>query len=88
MAYQLHVSPAAHRDIKRLDEKARQIVRDTLDALTTDSRPRGCRKLVGWERRYRLRVGRLRIIYDIFDLDEIIVVDRIVRRSETTYRRR
>lgn len=87
MPYQLHVSPAANRDIERLDEKSRRRVRELLVALTDDPRPRGCRKLVGWERRYRLRAGRLRIVYDIFDPDKVIVVDRIVPRTETTYRR-
>ena len=87
MAYQLHVSPAANRDIKRLDEKARQTVRDALVALTTDPRPPGCRKLVGWQHRYRLRIGRWRIIYDAFDGENVLVVLRIVPRTETTYRR-
>ncbi len=87
MQYRLAVSPAANRDTKRLDERTRETVRDTLVSLTSDPRPPGCRKLVGWDRRYRVRVGRMRIIYDIFDTDHLIIVDRIVRRTEATYRR-
>ena len=87
MPYDLQLSPAADRDIKRLDEKTRQTVRNTLVALTTDPRPSGCRKLVGWERRYRVRVGRWRIIYDVLQSENALVVQRIVLRSETTYRR-
>lgn len=36
---------------------------------------------------YRIRVGQYRIIYKVYDQEKIVLVGRVVRRSETTYDR-
>ncbi len=36
---------------------------------------------------YRLRVGPYRIIYAIFDRDELVLVGKIARREKDTYTR-
>lgn len=35
---------------------------------------------------YRLRAGDYRIIYAIFDPDELVTIEEIKRRTTTTYR--
>jgi mRNA-degrading endonuclease RelE of RelBE toxin-antitoxin system len=55
--------------------------------LVSDPRREGSRKLVGWPRRYRQHVGAFRLIYDIYEPERIVVIARVIRRSETTYRR-
>lgn len=55
-------------------------------ALAIDPRPPGIAKVAGTEFR-RLHVGALRIIYLIDDSAHLVVILRVARRSESTYRR-
>jgi mRNA-degrading endonuclease RelE of RelBE toxin-antitoxin system len=36
---------------------------------------------------YRLRVGPIRIIYAVFDRDDLVLVGKIARREKDTYTR-
>nr|HID13209.1 type II toxin-antitoxin system RelE/ParE family toxin [Anaerolineae bacterium] len=54
-------------------------------ALRDDPRPPGCRKL--FDDIYRIRVGAYRVIYKIGDENREVVVGKIARRREDTYRR-
>lgn len=56
-------------------------------ALGSDPYPAGSRKLVETEF-WRLRVGDLRVIYAVDDTADIVVVLKVARRSESTYRGR
>ena len=51
-----------------------------------DARPPGIAKVAGTEF-WRLRVGALRVIYLIDDVARLVVILRVARRSESTYRR-
>ena len=51
-----------------------------------EPRPSGAVKLVGTEF-WRVRVGDLRIIYLVDDPAGLVVVVKVARRSESTYRR-
>jgi mRNA interferase RelE/StbE len=53
-------------------------------ALEDNPRPRGCRKL--FDDIYRIRVGNCRVIYKIEDEQKEVVVGKIARRREDTYR--
>jgi mRNA interferase RelE/StbE len=55
-------------------------------ALAIDPRPPGVVKLTGTDF-WRLRVGDLRIIYVIDETEGLVVVLKVARRSESTYRR-
>ena len=52
--------------------------------LSETPRPRGCRKLGGDT--YRIRVGTFRVIYTVHDEDRRVLIDKVARRSESTYR--
>ncbi len=56
-------------------------------ALANNPRPAGVRKLKGDEQSWRVMVGPYRIVYDIFDDRKLVVVLKVARRSETTYKR-
>ena len=47
-----------------------------------ESRPAGCKKLVGSEHTYRLRIGDYRVVYDIHDAMLIVLVVRIRHRRD------
>jgi mRNA interferase RelE/StbE len=51
------------------------------NALACDPRPEGC-KLLKVEKRYRIRVGDYRIVYEIRDEVLLVLVVRIAHRSD------
>ena len=53
-------------------------------SLGDNPRPPGCRKLV--ENIYRIRVGDYRVIYKIDDERKEVVVGKVARRREDTYK--
>ena len=55
-----------------------------VDALENNPRPVGVRKLGG--KVHRIRVGPYRIIYSIHDEEKVIVIDKVDRRKERTYK--
>ena len=84
MGYELILHPQAKRELDRVPHEFFQRIDAAICALHGNSRPVGVKKL---ERNlYRIRVGDWRVIFAIFDQDRRIVVLRVVRRSEKTYR--
>jgi mRNA interferase RelE/StbE len=61
-------------------------LRGPIVALALEPRPPGTVKLAGTDF-WRLRVGDLRVIYVVDDAASLVVVLRVARRSESTYRR-
>jgi mRNA interferase RelE/StbE len=61
-------------------------LRGPILALAIEPRPPGAVKLAGSEF-WRLRVGDRRVIYSIDDATRLVIVLRVARRSESTYRR-
>ena len=84
--YRVELSTAAQRQLKRLPPGEAARLRGPILALGIDPRPPGATKLVDADF-WRLRVGDLRVIYSIEDPDPLVVVLRVARRSESTYRR-
>lgn len=88
--HRLEVSPAAGRDLERLKGRIRrqdfERLRDAVRGLTEAPRPYGVRKIKGAERAYRIRVGSYRVIYEVYDGDNLVLILNISRRTETTYR--
>ena len=84
-AFRVELAPAAQRQLRRLPPGVAARLRGPILALSIDPRPAGVAKLVGadW---WRLRVGDLRLIYLIDDAKRLVVVLKMARRSESTYR--
>lgn len=83
--YRVDLAPAAQRQLQRLPPGVASALRAPILALALGPRPPGVAKLVGSEL-WRLRVGDVRVIYAINDRAGLVVVLRVVRRSESTYR--
>jgi mRNA interferase RelE/StbE len=79
------LAPAAQRQLRRLPPGDAARLRGPILALALDAHPAGAVKLAG-SNFWRLRVGELRVIYAVPDA-EIVVVLRVARRAESTYRR-
>ena len=84
--YRVDLSPAAQRQLNRLPPGAAATLRGPILALGLDPRPQGASKLSGVDL-WRIRVGEMRVIYTIDDAPHLVIVLRVVRRSESTYRR-
>ena len=88
--YRIEVAPAAERDIEklivRIKRKDFERIRDAITNLIQEPRPQGVRKIKGAEKAYRIRVGRYRVVYEVYDNDNLVLILLVTRRSETTYR--
>ena len=86
MSYRIEFASAAAREFSKLAKGLQRRIASKIDALASQPRPRGVEKLEGQERRYRLRVGDYRVIYEIQDEALIVLIVRIGHRREV-YRR-
>lgn len=88
--YRLEVSPAADRDLEGLKGRIRrqdfERLRVAIRSLSNELRPHGVRKIKGAERAYRIRVGSYRVVYEIYDNEQLVLILQVVRRTETMYR--
>ena len=84
--YRVDLSPSAQRDLRSLPPGDAARARAPILALGIDPRPPGAVKLTGTDF-WRLRTGDLRIVYSIDDAERVVVILRVARRSESTYRR-
>ncbi len=85
-ARRVELAPAAQRQLRRLPPGDAARLRGPILALAIDPRPPGVVKLADtyfW----RLRIGDLRIVYVVDDAADLVVVLKVARRSESTYRR-
>ena len=81
--HRIELTRRAQRNIDKLRCKDLDRVVAAIRNLREEPRPVGCKKL----RRtiYRLRVGDWRVIYAVFDKDELVIVGKVERRSKDTY---
>ena len=86
MSWEVDLAPAAQRQLRRLPPDATARVRAPILALARDPRPPGSVALAGGPF-WRLRVDDLRIVYLVDEAARTIVVVRVARRNESTYRR-
>jgi mRNA interferase RelE/StbE len=79
------IAPAAQRQLRRLPPGDAARLRAPILALAIDPHPPGASKLTETDF-WRLRVGGLRVIYLVDDETGDVIVLRVARRSESTYR--
>jgi mRNA interferase RelE/StbE len=83
--YTIRFKQSAAKEFKKLPAKAQARILEAIEALSGEPRPPGCRKLVGSENLYRIRVGQYRVIYEIDD-GELIIMIIIIRHRKDAYR--
>jgi mRNA interferase RelE/StbE len=88
--YRVEISPAADRDLEKLKSRIRvqdfERLRNAVRALAKEPHPPGVRKIRDAEKDYRIRAGNYRVVYDVYDSDNLVLILQVARRSETTYR--
>jgi mRNA interferase RelE/StbE len=84
ISYTLKIHRNVEKQFVRIPKKQRGRLVETMRSLREDPRPPGCVKLD--DILYRVRQGQYRIIYAVFDKDVVIVICKVAKRSEDTYK--
>jgi len=82
--YELKLHRDVEKQLSRITRKQRERVVETMRSLRAEPRPHGCQHLQ--DELFRVRVGQYRIVYAVFDDEVIVVVCKVARRTERTYR--
>jgi len=79
--YKIQVRGKARKQILRIPPPHFQRVKARINELANNPRPEGARKLKG-ETGYRVRVGDYRILYEIDDDGQRIIIYRVKHRRD------
>jgi mRNA interferase RelE/StbE len=80
--YRIEISRSAERQLGKLPAEDRRRIVQAILPLAEDPRPRGCRKLSGYDDVFRIRVGRYRVIYSVEAGRLVIIILKIGHRRE------
>ena len=80
--YSVEISRTAERQLKRLSQGERQRIARTVAMLAIEPRPRGARKLAGYDDVFRVRTGRYRVIYSVEEDRLVVLVLKIGHRKD------
>ena len=80
--YTVSFRRSAEKDLRRLDATVQRRAMRAIDGLAQEPRPPGCRKLVGSEDAFRIRIGDYRVIYTVDDAVCVVAIENIRHRRE------
>jgi mRNA interferase RelE/StbE len=80
--YEIEFSRESEKTLDHLDVKSAVRIVKAIKKLATQPKPIGCRKLVGSDNDYRIRIGDYRVIYKIKSSVLMIFVIRIGHRKD------
>lgn len=81
-SYSVRLKRSAEKDLRRIDISRVTSIIAAIERLEEDPRPMGCRKLVGSDTSYRIRVGDYRVLYLIEDVICVVEVERVRHRKD------
>jgi len=79
--YKIEVSATAEKQIRGLGRDDQVRVLRAIWQLAVDVRPRGARKLRGYDDVYRIRVGTYRVIYSVESGRLLVIVLKVGHRK-------
>ena len=83
--YEIRVaSSKVEKELAKIPRGDRERVVNEVRRLAENPRPSGIKALAPGI--YRLRIGSYRVVYRVYDDEQIILIGRFARRSEGTYR--
>ncbi len=82
--YVVRFTPDTQRGFEKAPPRDKKRLLDAAQGLARNPRRHGAIKLSG--ALFRIRVGRWRIIYAVSDQDREVIVVKVARRSEDTYK--
>lgn len=84
MGYTLKIHRDVEKQLQRIPKNQRERMVSTMRSLRIDPRPPGCVKLDNVL--FRVRQGQYRVIYAVFDKEVVIVICKVAKRAEDTYK--
>ena len=82
MAYRLVIRLAAERDLHILAPNILSRIDARIQDLANNPRPRGTERLRGPQGGFRLRVGDYRLLYDVDDAQQLVIIGRVRHRRD------
>ncbi len=80
--YRVEFEKNAHKELKKITYETKVRLLNYIQKLAVNPRPVGCKKLVGQQDMWRIRVGNFRIIYSVFDSTLLVLVIKIGQRKD------
>ncbi len=80
--YDVRFVRSARKELEKLPAQVVQRIIPAIRGLELEPRPHGCRKLVGEEATYRIRVGQYRVVYEVNDENRRVRITRVRHRGE------
>ena len=80
--YEIRWKKSAAEEIRRIEKKDRRRILEAVGELTEDPLHGGVKKIVNMENAYRIRVGRYRVVYTIFETVLVVEIIRVRHRRE------
>lgn len=81
-SYQIEIKPSASKELEKLPRQIIPRIVAVIKELAENPYPQGVRKLTGFDRTYRIRVGDYRILYNIYENRLMIEIIRIRHRKD------
>ena len=79
---QVTFARSARKDLEALSAKTQDRILATIERLRAEPRPHGCKKLIGADNSYRIRVGDYRVVYEVYDREVRILIVRVRHRKD------
>ncbi len=80
--YSLEIKKSVEKDFRKIPKNLQQKIWKSIENLRTEPRPKNCRKLVGTESDYRIRIGDYRVVYRILDENRIVIIFAAEHRKD------
>ena len=80
--FEIEITRTAEKQLQALARSDQKRLAAAMLRLAENPRPRGCRKLSGYDDAFRIRVGKFRIIYSIRDSKLIVLILKIGHRRD------
>lgn len=81
--YNLQISSKTQKDFKKLNPQIKKRISKAILQLEKNRYPQQFKPLMGRRiAQYRLRIGDYRVLYDVYDDDEAVLVMRIGHRKD------
>jgi mRNA interferase RelE/StbE len=82
MTYRIIIPKLVQKQLDDLPKKQRKRLISEIRLLVDEPRPSSVKKLKGYDKTYRIRVGDYRIIYKIEDQEKLILVLSSIHRKD------
>ncbi len=81
-SYEIEITRTAEKQLKKLPRKERERVVAAVLRLADEPRPRGSRKLAGYDDVFRIRVGTYRVLYSVSGGRLVIIILKVGHRRD------